>query len=71
MAVTVTVSAYVDPWDMLKNFCFHVYAQILLFMTENDNALLMFPSPVSGPIIGRGSVGTGRRGSGRRKQITF
>ena len=19
--------AYVDPWDMLNNFCFHVYAQ--------------------------------------------
>ena len=20
-------NAYVDPWDMLINFCFHVYAQ--------------------------------------------
>ena len=20
-------TAYVDPWDMLNNFCFHVYAQ--------------------------------------------
>ena len=20
-------NAYVDPWDMLNNFCFHVYAQ--------------------------------------------
>ena len=30
--------AYVDPWDMLNNFCFHVYAQMSLFMGENDNA---------------------------------
>ena len=25
-------NAYVDPWDMLNNFCFHVYAQMSLFM---------------------------------------
>ena len=25
-------SDYVDHWDMLNNFCFHVYAQKLLFM---------------------------------------
>ena len=25
-------SAYVDHWDMLNNFCFHVYAQKSLFM---------------------------------------
>ena len=30
-------NAYVDPWDMLNNFCFHVYGQILLFINENDN----------------------------------
>ena len=30
-------NANVDPWDMLKNFCFHVYAQNSLFMGENDN----------------------------------
>ena len=32
------VTAYVDPWDMLNNFCFHVYAQMSLFMGENVNA---------------------------------
>ena len=25
-------NAYVDPWDMLNNFCFHVYAQNSVFM---------------------------------------
>ena len=25
-------NAYVDPWDMLNNFCFHVYDQKSLFM---------------------------------------
>ena len=38
--------------DMLNNFSFHVYAQMLLFMGENDNAFLTAePSPVGGPII--------------------
>ena len=27
----------IDPWDMLNNFCFHVYAQKSLFIGENDN----------------------------------
>ena len=36
--VTVTVSVSVDPWDMLSNFCFHVYAQKSLFIGENNNA---------------------------------
>ena len=29
-------NAYVDPWDMLNNFCFHVYAQkwVLVFMSH-------------------------------------
>ena len=31
-------NAYVDPWDMLNNFCFHVYAQKSLFIGENGNA---------------------------------
>ena len=31
--------AQVDPWDMLKNFCFHVYAQKSLFIGENGNGL--------------------------------
>ena len=51
--------AYVDRWDMLNNFCFHVNAQMLLFMGENVNAFfrafltafLTPPSPVSEPII--------------------
>ena len=46
-------NAYVDPWDMLNNFCFHVYAQMSLFMGENDNAFFWTAAagPVSGPII--------------------
>ena len=31
-------NAYVDPWDMLNNFCFHVYAQKSLLIAENCNA---------------------------------
>ena len=31
-------NAYVDPWDMLNNFCFHLYAQKSLFIGENCNA---------------------------------
>ena len=26
-----------DPWDMLNNFCFRVYAQKSMFIGENDN----------------------------------
>ena len=47
-------NAYVDRWDMLNNFCFHVYAQMLLFMGVTDNAFFWTaatPSPVSEPII--------------------
>ena len=45
-----------DPWDMLNNFCFHVYAQKSLFKVENVNvffwtAAAASPSPVSLPII--------------------
>ena len=45
--------AYVDPWDMLNNFCFHVHAQMSLFMDENVNGFFLTapPSPVSEPII--------------------
>ena len=25
-------NAYVESWDMLNNFCFHVYAQMSLFV---------------------------------------
>ena len=46
-------NTYFDPFDMLNNFCFHVYGQMSLFMGENDNALFFTtpPYPVSGPII--------------------
>ena len=27
----------VDPWGMMNNFCFHVYAQKSLFIGENGN----------------------------------
>ena len=30
-------NAYVDTWDMLNNFCFHVYAQKSQFIDENGN----------------------------------
>ena len=37
LSVSVSLSVSADPWDMLNNFCFHVYAQKLLFMGENVN----------------------------------
>ena len=47
--------AYVDPWDMLKFFCFNVYAQMSLFVGENDNAFFFTtaaaPCPVNEAII--------------------
>ena len=33
--------SYVDPWDMLNNFCFHVYAQKSWFIGENANAFFL------------------------------
>ena len=37
-----------DHWDMLNNFCFHVYAQKSLFIAENCNGFFgTSPSPVS------------------------
>ena len=47
-------NAYVDPWDMLNNFCFHVYAQMSLFMGVNVNDFFLTaaaPLPVTNPII--------------------
>ena len=29
-----------DPWDMLNNFCFDVYAQKSMFIGENGNDFL-------------------------------
>ena len=37
--------AYVDPCDMLNNFCFHVYAQKSLFIGENDNVYFRTSGP--------------------------
>ena len=39
----------IDPWDMLNNFCFNVYAQKSLFIDENDNVYFWTapPYPVS------------------------
>ena len=36
-----------DPWDMLNNFCFHVYAQKSLFEVENVNAFFYVLHTVS------------------------
>ena len=35
----------VDPWDMLNNFCFHVYAQTSLFKGENWNGYFLTSAP--------------------------
>ena len=32
-----------DPLNMLNNFCFHVYAQKSLFISENVNAFFWHP----------------------------
>ena len=41
--------AQVDPWDMLNNFCFHVWAQKSLFIAENCNAFLGHQPPPQHP----------------------
>ena len=48
-----SVKSLVDPWDMHNNFCFHVSAQKLLFIDENDNVFLTTasPSPVTLDVI--------------------
>ena len=43
-------NAYIDPWDMLNNFCFHVYAQMSLFVAVGENVNAFFwtaPPPAS------------------------
>ena len=42
-------NAYADPWEMLNNFCFHVYAQKSLFIGENGNAFNLGPQPPHPP----------------------
>ena len=46
-------NAYVDRWDMLNNFCFHLYAQNSLFIAKNCNVFFgtSTPSPVSLDVI--------------------
>ena len=39
-------NGYVDPWDMLNNFCFNVYSQMSLFMGENDNEVFLPQVPL-------------------------
>ena len=39
-----------DPWDMLNNFCFHVYAQKSLFIGQNVNGFF-WQHPVSLEVI--------------------
>ena len=42
-------NAYVDPWDMLNSFCFHVYAQKSLFIGENANGFFRTSSSSASP----------------------
>ena len=56
-------NAYVDRWDMLKFFCFQLYAQKSLFIAENCNVFFgtstssPSPSPVSLEVIELKMVG--------------
>ncbi len=36
-----------DPWDMLNNFCFHVFAQKSLFVSENGKGFFWTSSSSS------------------------
>ena len=38
-------NAYVDPWDILNNFSFHVYVQMSLFIGENGNDIFAYVDP--------------------------
>ena len=49
LSVSVSLSVTVDPWDMLNNFCFHVYAQKSLFIGENDNVYFWTSAPAAPP----------------------
>ena len=37
----------IDPWDMLNNFCFHVYAQKSLIINEIGNVYFLTSSATS------------------------
>ena len=43
-------NAYFDPWDMLNNFCFHVYAKKSLFLGENGNGFFYLPLILTTPV---------------------
>ena len=48
-------NAYVDPWDMLSNFCFNFYSQKSLFIRENGNVsfdITFLPSEWTNHIAG-------------------
>ena len=38
------------PWDMLNNFCFHVYAKKSLFIAENCNAFFGTAAASTDPV---------------------
>ena len=42
--------ALVYPWDMLNNFCFHVYAQKSMFIGENGNPFFLTSASSSSPV---------------------
>ena len=42
-------NAYVDHWDMLNNFCFHVYAQKSLFMIFCHAVMLSYDMVPASP----------------------
>ena len=57
-AFSFQLSAFssLDHWDMLNNFCFHVYAQNSVFIGENGNEFFWTsssssPSPLTTPIL--------------------
>ena len=57
-------NAYVDPWDMLNNFCFHVYAQKSLFIGENGNGFQLGTSSMN-------ANGTGDDADVQKKTLPF
>ena len=57
--MTVTDSVSVDPWDMMNNFCFHVYAQMPLFRDDAKTA--------RSPMGGRGVIKNPRIGHKRHR----
>ena len=42
-----STTSHVDPWDILNNFCFHVYAKKSLFIGDNDKIKIWTASTTS------------------------